>query len=478
VIKNRETPDKNKYCQPLGISIYYTSVKMRRKNIFYFNFSTADHIGVGFFKYQLFPSPRFLVINSAFANMLGYLSKREVKKENFSSLFVHQEDKDNFFNALQKEGRVKFFETIFKKKNRKKFWVAITASYLLGKNSSRYIEGIIEDISSHKEAEERLALERDFLQGLLDNIPDAVYFKDTCNRIIRVNKFYAQGVGLKPEEIIGKTDFDFFPYHQAKQMLEDDNYVLRTGKPIVGKIERTLLPDGSWNQVITTKIPMYDRKGKIIGTMGITRDMTAYANTEREKFSMVMNALEVLNRALEMRDPYTSGHSQRVAYLAECIAKELGWSEERILAVKLAGELHDVGKIVIPLDILTKPGRLTELEYKIIQDHVEKCYQLLKDVNFPFPLAKIIYQHHERLDGSGYPNHLKEEEILPEARILAISDVLEAVTSRRPYREALGLERAIEELKAGAGSKYDEKLVKIVFNLIERYEHKPFWMNA
>lgn len=448
-----------------------------KKDIFHFKLSTVNHLGIGFFKYLLSPRQSFLAFNNAFAKILGYSSKKEVFSKSFSSFFVSSKDKDSFFSLLEKKGKVKFFETVFLKKNKRKIWVAITAS-LIKENQHKFIEGIIEDITQHKKIEEKLALEKDFLQNLLDNIPDAVYFKDRKNRIIKVNKFYLQGMKRPLEEIIGKTDFDFFPYEQAKQMFEDDNYVLKTGKPIVGKIERTLLPDGRWNQVITTKIPMYDRNGKIIGTMGITRDMTAYAHLERERLELVMNSLEALGKALEIRDPYTYGHAKRVAYLAQCLAKELGWDEDKVLGMRLAGQLHDIGKIGIPTDILVKPGTLTELEYRIVQAHVEKGYELLKDIKSSFPLAEVIYQHHERLDGSGYPQGLKGEEILEEAKVLAVSDVLEAMTHRRPYREAKGLDEALGELKKGAGIKYDKKIVNLLFKIIERNNFRPFWINA
>jgi PAS domain S-box-containing protein len=441
------------------------------------NIETADNLGIGLFKYSLSPNEGFIITNSTLPCLLGYSLKKEFKRVKFSDLFLESNQRKKFFEILKQNKNIRFFEAVFKTKDKKTIWVAITASYIQTDNRE-YIEGIIEDITKHKETEEKLFLERDFLQNLLDNIPDAIYFKDRHNRIIKVNKFYIQGTGLKPEEIIGKTDFDFFPYEQAKKMFDDDNYVLNTGKPIVGKIERTLLRNGTWNQVITTKIPLYDRRGKIIGTMGITRDMTKYANLEKERMSMLMNALTVLNKALEMRDPYTSLHTQNVAYISSKIAENLGWDENRILATRLAGELHDLGKISIPLEILNKPGKLSDVEYSLIQQHVQNCYDLIKDIDFPFSLAEIIYQHHERLDGSGYPRNLKEEEILPEAKILAVSDVLESMTSYRPYREALGLEKAIEELKDGKGKRYDTKIVDIVLSLIELNNGRAFWLNS
>ncbi len=446
-------------------------------NTFYLNISTAENLGIGLFKYQITPPERFIITNSTLAHMLGYASRVDFKRAKLENLFLRPYEKEKFLQLLKDEGKVKFFETVFKSKDGQQLWVAITASRVFTGDKREYAEGIIENITAHKEMEEKLELERDFMQGLLDNIPDAIYFKNRQNRIIKVNKFYSDGMKLKPEEIIGKSDFDFFRKDQAQKMADDDNYVLNSGKPIIGKIERTLLPNGTWNQVITTKIPMYDRSGTIIGTMGITRDMTAYANLERERLEMVINTLMVLGKALEMRDPYTFSHNRKVAEIAEKIAKALDWDENRLLGIKLAGEVHDLGKISIPLDILNKPGRLSDLEFKLIQEHVVRCYELFKDIKFPFSLADMVYQHHERLDGSGYPRGIKGEDIMLEARILAVSDVLEAMTSHRPYREALGIDKAVNELKQGSGPnpKYDPKIVEVVIHLVSDSGNKLFW---
>ncbi|MBD3245558.1 MAG: PAS domain S-box protein [Candidatus Omnitrophica bacterium] len=445
------------------------------KNTFYLNISTADSLGIGLFKYSISPQERFIITNYALVKLLGFKYKKELHQTQLGQYFLSPEEKERFFRVLRQEGRVRFFETQFRNTQGKHVWVAVTASLVISKNKHEYIEGIIENISSHKDMEEKLAYERDFLQGLLDNIPDAIYFKDCDHRIIKVNKFYAQGVGLGSTETAGKTDFDFFPYEQAKRMYEDDKYVLTKGKPIVGKVERTTLPNGTWNQVITTKIPMYDRKGKIIGTMGITRDMTAYAHLESERRTMLINALKVLGKALEMRDPYTFSHTRHVADIAEAIGQRLNWDENRLLEIRLAAELHDLGKIGVPLDILNKPGTLTPLEYNLIQEHVTMCYDLIKDIVFPFPLAEIIYQHHEHLDGTGYPRKLKGDQLCLESRILAVSDALEAMTHRRPYREGLGIDRALHELRTASGSKYDPQIVDIVNQLVEENHGRVFW---
>jgi PAS domain S-box-containing protein len=447
------------------------------KDTFYLNISSADNLGIGLFKYALTPEEKFIITNSTLAQMLGYASKAEFKKLKLDKFFYNSKDKEEFLRILRKDSKVKFFETIFKDRKGKIIWVALTASRVISQGKREYFEGIIEDISCHKEMEERLFLEREFLQGLLDNIPDMIYFKDLQNRFVLVNKAHAEALNLTPEQVIGKSDLDFFPKELAEKYFADDNYVIKMGSPIVGKIEKAPRPDGGITYVSTTKVPHYDKDGKIIGTMGVTRNVTVHVNLEEERLNMAINALTVLGKVLEMRDPYTSSHTQNVACIAERIGRRLNWDDNRLLGVRLAGELHDLGKISIPLDILNKPGKLSDLEYRLIQEHVRNCYDIIKDIEFPFSLAEIIYQHHERLDGSGYPRGLKEDEILPEARILAICDVLEAMTSYRPYREALGLDKALAELKDNCNFKYDRAIVEVVLGLINENDGKAFWIN-
>jgi len=331
---------------------------------------------------------------------------------------------------------------------------------------------------AYKDLKKTISLERNLLQSLLDNIPDAIYFKDDKNRIIRVNRFYAEGFKLAPEDIIGKTDFDFFPKDQAQRMFDDDTYILQTGKPIIGKIERTLLPNGTLNCVTTTKIPIKNKKNKTIGTIGVTRDITAYDNTERTNLEMIISSLKVLDKILETKDPYTFGHTRRVSLIAERIAKEMAWDENRILELKMSAELHDIGKILIPLEILNKPGKLSDLEYRMVQEHVQQSYDMLKPYSFPTQLPEAIYQHHERLDGTGYPRSLSSNKILPEAKILAICDVLEAMISHRPYRQALGMDVTLQELRDNAGSKYDKDVVDVVLKIINENNNKPFWLTS
>ena len=178
--------------------------------------------------------------------------------------------------------------------------------------------------------------------------------------------------------------------------------------------------------------------------------------------------IEAMSKTMEWRDPYTAGHQKRVALISMAIARQLGWSNERIQALYMAAMVHDIGKMAVPSEILTKPSHLTDLEMQMVQGHVEAGYQILKDIPFPWPIAEMVYQHHERLDGSGYPRGLKGEQICEEGRILAVADTIEAMATHRPYRAAKGLSAALVEIKAESGEKLDPEVVEAAFQLIKR----------
>lgn len=182
--------------------------------------------------------------------------------------------------------------------------------------------------------------------------------------------------------------------------------------------------------------------------------------------SSLRATIEAMSKTMEWRDPYTAGHQKRVAFIAMAIAKKLGWSEERVQSLYMAGMVHDIGKVAVPSEILTKPTHLTTLEMQMVQGHAESGYQILKDIPFPWPIAEIVHQHHERLDGSGYPRGLKGDQIFMEARILAVADTIEAMATHRPYRPARGLTAAMDEIRAEAGIKLDEKVVDAAFALM------------
>ena len=182
------------------------------------------------------------------------------------------------------------------------------------------------------------------------------------------------------------------------------------------------------------------------------RDSLDYQRKLRQSLE---EALQALAATTEMRDPYTSGHQQRVAELASRIAIEMGLSQERIHGIHLAGVVHDIGKIHIPAEILAKPSKLSNIEFELIKTHAQAGYDILKGVAFPWPIADIVWQHHERLDGSGYPRGLKDGEILLETKIISVADVVEAMASHRPYRAGLGIDVALQEILRGRGTLYD-----------------------
>jgi PAS domain S-box-containing protein len=199
--------------------------------------------------------------------------------------------------------------------------------------------------------------------------------------------------------------------------------------------------------------------------LGFTVDVSEQQRAEDEviadaaQLERVLTAtIAALGATTELRDPYTAGHQRRVAQLAGDIAVELGWSDERITSVRTAGQLHDIGKIVVPAEILSKPGRLTEVEMELVRQHAAASAALIAGIEFGSPVAAIVNQHHERLDGSGYPAGLVGAQILAEARVLAVADVVEAMFSHRPYRAALGIEPALAEIRENAGIKYDAEV--------------------
>jgi len=212
--------------------------------------------------------------------------------------------------------------------------------------------------------------------------------------------------------------------------------------------------------------------GKIIAVEGIMRDITERKRAEEEakrsteKLVKAMeDTIQAMAMIVEMRDPYTAGHQRRVTQLACAIAREIGISEDLVTGLRLAGLIHDIGKVRVPAEILTNPDGLSEAEFTMIKMHPVIGYEILKTIDLPWPIAQIVYQHHERMDGSGYPLGIWGDEIIIEARILAVADVVEAIASHRPYRPALGIDVALEEISKKRQKLYDSKVVDVCLKL-------------
>jgi len=196
--------------------------------------------------------------------------------------------------------------------------------------------------------------------------------------------------------------------------------------------------------------------------------VSALADSYRKTHDILIASIKAMATAMEFRDPYTAGHQRRVADLAVAIAKKMERSEHQTEGVYLSSIAHDIGKIYVPAEILMRPTALTKVEYQMIQVHSKAGYEILKDIDFPWPIAEAVYQHHERLDGSGYPRGLKGDEIIIEAKIIAVADVVEAMASHRPYRAALGVEKAMDEIRKESGKSFDPNVVDICTSLFSQ----------
>ena len=192
---------------------------------------------------------------------------------------------------------------------------------------------------------------------------------------------------------------------------------------------------------------------------------TSLRQSEAKLRTSLLDSISAIAATVEMRDPYTAGHQRRVAEIARAIAGELGLPEQQIEGIYLASVVHDVGKVRVPAEILSKPGTLTALEFSLIKQHSQAGYDILKEVDFPWPIAQFVLQHHERKDGSGYPQGLKGDDILLEARIISVADVIEAMASHRPYRPGHGIEAALEEIGSKRGTLYDQAIVDAALRL-------------
>lgn len=188
-----------------------------------------------------------------------------------------------------------------------------------------------------------------------------------------------------------------------------------------------------------------------------------------DRFQRAMDGIiHAMCRAVEMRDPYTAGHQERVARLAAAIGAHIGMAPDQVYGLRMVGRIHDIGKIIIPSEILCKPGTLSHLEFEIIKTHPRAGSDILSTIEFPWPLARVVLQHHERLDGSGYPDGLAGDDILPEARVLAVADVFETMATHRPYRPALGVPKALDELARYRGRRYDADIVDACTELVRQ----------
>lgn len=328
-----------------------------------------------------------------------------------------------------------------------------------------------EDMTDIKHAQAELIENERRFRSMIEQTLTGIYVTQN-NEIVYANPRLSEITGWSREELLGKDSLDIFArlpesrqqVIEARAQLHSGTrsvalqipYHCRDGKDIVLGIHASL---GVWDGQAATIVMLQD----ITERQHAEEKIAAYV---RQLEGTMRGTLQAVANMVEMRDPYTAGHERRVGLIAADIAREMGWPEEKCQNLQLIGLVHDIGKIAVPAEILSKPGRLTPLEYQMIQAHAERGYEILKNVEFPLPIAEIIREHHERADGSGYPQGLKGEQILPEARILAVADVLESMASHRPYRPALGLDAAINEIESHRITWFDPLVVDAMLRLV------------
>lgn len=334
------------------------------------------------------------------------------------------------------------------------------------------VMAIARNITERKRAQQALEESESRYRGLFERSLDMVIVIDLEGRIIDANPATARLSGYPLDRLIGRHAWECFTEEERLVAIDMLSTMVRTEQaPCLVEFH----PRRKNGRVLDVEVnaSLVYHEGTLVGVELISRDITERKQRERERAQAVVRlnrvmaaTIEAMSAAVEMRDPYTASHQRRVTRVARAIAEEMGLSDESQQALSVAGALHDLGKISIPAEILAKPGQVTDAEFQLIKEHPEASYNLLKSIRFPWPVAEIVFQHHERLDGSGYPQGLKGDEMLPEARVLAVADVFEAMSSHRPYRPALGTAAALEELEHGRGTLYNPEAVDACIRLV------------
>jgi PAS domain S-box-containing protein len=341
----------------------------------------------------------------------------------------------------------------------------------------------IRDISEHTLTEESLRQAEVEYRGIFENAQEGIFRSTPEGRFIIANQALASMLYYSsPRELLNAvTDIQQQLYvnpdeHEVlKQMIRDYG-------PTKGFETQYYRKDGAKIWVSVNMQAVRDTDGQTLYYEGILEDITVSKKAEEErKWNLqrlrqtVRATIQAMALVVEARDPYTAGHQRRVSNLARTIATDMGLSRDRIDGIRMMGAIHDIGKISIPAEILSKPTKLNDMEFGLIKAHAQAGYDILKDIEFPWPVAEIILQHHEKLNGSGYPQGLKGDEILLDARIVSVADKVEAMASHRPYRPSLGLEEALADIYENRGTLYDADAVDVCMKL---FHEKHYQMNG
>jgi len=418
-------------------------------------------------------------INPGFTKITGYTEEDIIGKTSIEcNIWENIEDRQRLVTGLRKDGEVTNLEAAFRTKGGEIRYGLMSAS-IIDLDGVPHILSITRDITDRKQAEETLKESEKKYRLLADNVNDIIFVLDMNLNYTYVSPSVKFLRGYDPEEVLkqqpseilapSSLDLAMKTLSEIMELEKSEHREISTSRTLQLEMRRK---DGTtvWTEVKLSFIR--DENQRPTGILGVTRDITERKEAEEELLQTLESLrksfdtiIQVMVSAVEARDPYTAGHQTRSANLAHTIAKEMGLPKDRIEGIRMAGSIHDIGKLSIPAEILSKPTKLTNIEFSLIKEHSRSGYEMLKDVESPWSLAEIVYQHHERMDGSGYPRNLKGDDILMEARILAVCDVVESMASHRPYRPALGLNAALEEIEKNKGTLYDADAVDACLRL-------------
>jgi PAS domain S-box-containing protein len=424
-------------------------------------------------------------ISPSVEKLLGYTTEEVVKLPMYKLLTKRSSQKamEAFSRKMEKASAVPsskiLMELEYRCKDSRIIWIEATFSFIMDENGiPMSILGEGREITKRKQIEESLQKSEENFRHSLDDSPLGVRISTVEGETIYANKAVLDMYGYDSIEELKKI-----PIPDRYTPESYTQFLIRKQKRLLGELGPSeyeisiVRKNGEIRHLHVFRKEIFWNGKK--QSQVIYEDISLRRQAE-EKITTILGNLrksirttiQVLGTASEARDPYTAGHQKRVADLARMIATEMGLPQDSIEAIRMAGAIHDIGKISIPSEILCKPTKLTDLEYSLVQAHTQYSYEIMKDVESPWPLANIVYQHHERINGSGYPQGLKGEDILIEARILAVADVVEAMASYRPYRPSLGVQSALTEIEDNAGILYDSKVVKTCLKLFRENRFK------
>jgi PAS domain S-box-containing protein len=443
-----------------------------------------ENIDDGYFEVDVAGNLTFF--NASLCRILGY-SADELRGKNNREYTDDVNAKKIFkiFNEVYRTGKPeKAFDWELIRKDGSKCFVETAVSLITDSdNVKKGFRGIARDVTDRNRAEEALKDRERTLSTLISNLPGFVYrcANDRDWTMIFISDGCRKVTGYEPNDFIGNNTLSYndIVHPDSRETLWKKWQVqLAIKEPFVDEYP-IINKDGKIHWVWERGVGVYSENGELLFLEGFITDITERKRSGDElsnSFKLLRAALggtiQALAVAVETRDPYTAGHQKNVADLSRAIANEMRLDNNLIDGIRMAAAIHDLGKMGIPAEILSKPSRLSEVEFKLIKTHSQAGYDILKDIEFPWPIAQIVLQHHERLDGSGYPNGLKGNEILPEARIIAVADVVDAIAANRPYRPAHGIEKAFDEITKNKGVLYDPEVVEACLRLFKEKGYK------